>query len=64
MPIYNLIENSKNYSKTSDTLWNYYKDVLVDPITNSESFKYFLNTFKSQTGVTFRINIKMFRGND
>ena len=44
MPIYNLIENNKNYSKTSDTLWNYCKDVLVDPIANSESFKYFLKT--------------------
>ena len=40
MPMYNLIEYSKNYSKTSGTLWNYYKDISTDPITNSESFKY------------------------
>ena len=39
-PMYNLIEYSKNYSKTSGTLWNYYKDISTDPITNSESFKY------------------------
>ena len=26
MPIYNLIEYSKNYSKTSGGLWNYYRD--------------------------------------
>ena len=38
--MYNLIEHSKNYSKTSDTLWNYYKDISTNPITNSESFKY------------------------
>ena len=40
MPMYNLIEYSKNYSKTSGSLWNYYKDVSTDPITNSESSKY------------------------
>ena len=26
MPMYNLIEHSKNYSKTSESLWNYYRD--------------------------------------
>ena len=40
MPMYNLIEYSKNYSKTSGAFWNYYKDISVDPITNSESLKY------------------------
>ena len=40
MPMYNLIEYSKNYLKISGTLWNYYKDISVDPITNSESLKY------------------------
>ena len=37
--MYNLIEYSKNYSQTSGTLWNYTKDISVDPVTNSESFK-------------------------
>ena len=27
--MYNLIEYSKNYSKTSDTLWNYYGDETI-----------------------------------
>ena len=40
MPMYNLIEYSKNYSKTSGSLWNYYKDIPVGNITNSKSFKY------------------------
>ena len=38
--MYNLIEYSNNYSKTSGSLWQYYK---VDPnhiLTNSESFKF------------------------
>ena len=26
MPMYNLIEYSKTYSKTSGSLWNYYRD--------------------------------------
>ena len=40
IPMFNLIEYSKNYSKTSGTLWNYTIDIPTDPITNSESFKY------------------------
>ena len=39
MPIYNLIEYSDNYSKTSGSLWQYYKDDPNDNIANSESFK-------------------------
>ena len=40
MPLYNLIEYSDNYSKTSGSLWQYYKDDPNDNIENSESFKY------------------------
>ena len=56
MPMYNLIKYSKNYRKTTGSLWNYYRDAPnnpplydddpptinynADPITNSESFKY------------------------
>ena len=39
MPMYNLIEYSGNYSKTSGSLWQYYKDDPNDNITQSESFK-------------------------
>ena len=39
MPMYNLIEYSKNYSKTSGSLWQYYKDHPNDNTANSESFK-------------------------
>ena len=39
MPMYNLIEYSDNYSKTSGSLWQYYKDVPNDNLANSESFK-------------------------
>ena len=40
MPMYNLIEYSDNYSKTSGSLWQYYKDDPNDNLANSESFKY------------------------
>ena len=41
MPRYNLLEYSKNYKKTTGSLWNYYRDEPNDPFsTNSESFKY------------------------
>ena len=39
MPMYNLIEYSDNYSKTSGSLWQYYKDDPNDNTANSESFK-------------------------
>ena len=39
MLMYNLIEYSDNYSETSGSLWQYYKDGLNDNITQSESFK-------------------------
>ena len=50
MPMYNLLNYSKNDSKTSGSLWNYYRDELTDEanenngpnknVINSKSFKY------------------------
>ena len=40
MPMYNLIQYIDNYSKTSGSLWQYYRDDPNDNITQSESFKY------------------------
>ena len=41
MPMYNLLEYSKNYRKTTGSLWNYYSDEPSRPLSsNSESFKY------------------------
>ena len=36
MPMYNLMEYSDNYSKTSGSLWQYYKDEPNDNLKNSE----------------------------
>ena len=39
MPMYNLIEYSNNYSKTSGSLWHNYKDEPIDDMADSKSFK-------------------------
>ena len=39
MPMYILIEYSDNYSKTSGSVWQYYKDDPNNTVTESESFK-------------------------
>ena len=65
MSLYNLLEYSKNYSKTTDSLWNHYRDELSDDtndinylnknVINSKSFK-----FKtSLTGSTYNVDIKI-----
>ena len=40
MPMFNLIKYSDNYSKTSGSLWEYYKDEPNDNLADSESFKH------------------------
>ena len=39
MPMYNLIEYSDNYSKTSGSLWQYYKVEPNDKLADSELLK-------------------------
>ena len=61
MPMYNLLQYSKTYSKTSGSLWNYYRDELIDEtndnngpnknVINSKSFKY----KTSFTGSTYNV---------
>ena len=42
--MYNLLEYSKNYRKTTGSLWNYFKDEPSNPLSfSSESFKYKTN---------------------
>ena len=61
MPLYNLLEYSKNYRKTIGSLYNYYRDELTNDgnynfakrnVVNSEAFKY-----KNKiTGNTYNVN--------
>ena len=53
--MYNLLEYSKNYSKTSAFLWNYYMDELADEANDNNSpNKNVINskTFKYKTSIT------------
>ena len=58
MPMYNLLEYSKNYKKTTGSLWNYYRDEpnssadndnVTHSILNSKSFDYKANFIGSVT---------------
>ena len=40
MPMYNFIEYSDNYAKTSGSLWQYYRDEPNNSLADSESFKF------------------------
>ena len=52
MTMYNLLESSKNYRKTTGRLWNYYRGEPSNPLSsNSESFKY----ETSITGNTYNV---------
>ena len=56
IPIYNLLEYSKNYRKTTGSLWNYYRDEPSNPLSSdSESFKY----ETSITGNTYNVDEKI-----
>ena len=56
MPMYNLLEHSKKYKKTTGSLWNYYRDQPSNSLsTNSESFKY----KTSITGNTYNVDQKI-----
>ena len=39
MPMYNLIEYSDNYAKTTGSLWQYFRDEPNDNLANSELFE-------------------------
>ena len=56
MPMYNLVEYRDNYTKTSRSLWQYYRDEPSDDLKDSESFK-------SKIKITGSINgsIKVFK---
>ena len=65
MPVYDLLEYSKTYSKTSASLWNYYRNELTDEtnnnndpnknVINSKSFKYKTSITRSTYNVPRRI---------
>ena len=65
MPMYNLIEYTKNYRKTTGSLWNCYRNELAfdtndnnipnKNVINSESFKYKISVTESAYNVDTKI---------
>ena len=54
--MFNLLEYSKHYRKTTGSQWNYYRDGLNDPLSsNFESSKY----KTSIAGNTYNVNEKI-----
>ena len=57
MPIYNLLEYSKNYRKTTGNLWNYYRD---EPNSGVDrNITYFVKDSKSfncKTSITGKLD--------
>ena len=56
MSMYNLMEHSDNYSKTSGSLWQYYRDDPNDNIAQYESLKSKIKITGKKT--TFKRTIK------
>ena len=53
MPMYNLLEYSDNYSMTSESLWNYYRDVVNDDENEIDNANYMINDEKPITSKSF-----------
>ena len=68
MPIYNLLEYSKNYRKTTVSLWNYYRDKPNNPPLNDDGDPPTINynadpitnseSFKYKSSITENIKCK------
>ena len=66
--MYNFLEYSKNYLKTSGSLWSYYRDELTDEtndnngpnknVINSKSFKYKTSITRSTYNIPRRITVE------
>ena len=58
MFMYNFLENSHNYSKTSGTLWNYYRDDVNNDIKENNNFgNYRINNIKTTSTKSFEYKI-------
>ena len=62
MPMYNLIEYSDNYSKTSRNLWQFYRDELF--INNNGAIADFPADNNSSASIEFKTKIAGRIGND
>ena len=53
MPLYNLLEYSKNYSKTTGSFWNYYRDEPNSGVNNNINY-----SIKDSKSFNYKASIK------
>ena len=60
MPMYNLLEYSNNYSNTSGSLWNYYRNEINDSANeNNDAENCRINNNKTTTSKSFAYKAKI-----
>ena len=59
MPMYNLLEYSDNYSTTSGSLWNYYRDKTNDDVNGNNGANNRINNNKAITSKSFEYKAKI-----
>ena len=59
MPMYNLLEYSDNYSVTSGSLWNYYRDETHDDENENDNNNNMLNNNKTITMSTWFVMVEI-----
>ena len=59
MPMLNLLEYSENYSVTSGSMWNYYRDEVNHDATESDNTNNRINSDKTITSKSFEYKTKL-----
>ena len=59
IPMYNLLKYSDNYSMTSGSLWNYYRDGINDDENENDANKNMVNHNKTTTSKSFKNKTKI-----
>ena len=62
MPMYNLLKYSDNYSMTSGSLWNYYRDGINDDENENDANINMVNHNKTTTSKSFKYKTKITGG--
>ena len=58
MPIYNLLGYCDNYSMTSGSLWNFYRDEVNNDVNENNNANYKINNNKTTTSKSFEFRQK------
>ena len=60
MPMHNLLEHNDNCSMLSESLWNYYRDEVIDDANeNNHACSFRINNYKATTSDSFECKTKI-----